>query len=345
MSEYPRDKLDGLESLTDETGIIQHTKFSIIDRKHGYATDDNARALIAALRHNQVYRTKDSINLAKTYLMFLLHMHREDGRFHNILGFNREYLDDVGSEDSTGHALWALGYTLNSNATDEMKKLAKWLFDKSLPAARRFTSPRARAFTLLGLTEYKTVHSDDDNVQKDIKKFSEQLVNQYREEAINEWKWFESYLTYANARLPNAIIKAHETSMNKEHLFTALESLDFLISVDFTDSVFQPVGTNGWYFKNSKKAKFDQQPIEASCMVEATVDAWKITGEEKYVGRALDAFKWFHAKNSAKINLINQNNFTCYDGITPRGLNLNQGAESTISYYLAYLKLVKNGLL
>ena len=345
MNQYPGIRLDGLETLTDETGIIQHTQFSIIDRKHGYATDDNARALIAALRHNQVYKRKDSIDLAKTYLMFLLHMHRDDGRFHNILGFNREYLDKVGSEDSTGHALWALGYTLNSNATEEMKKLAKWLFDRSLPAARRFSSPRARAFTLLGLAEYRTVHPQDNNILKDIKHFSELLVNQYREEATSEWKWYESYLTYANARLPNAVIRAYEIHENNEHLFVALESLDFLISEDFTDSVFQPVGTDGWYLKDSKKAKFDQQPLEASCMVEATVDAWKSTGEEKYLQRASDAFHWFHGKNSEKINLINPNNFTCYDGLTPQGLNLNQGAESTISYYLTYLKLVQNGLL
>jgi hypothetical protein len=345
MKKYPKNRLDGLIALTDETGLIQHTKFSVIDRRHGYTTDDNARALIAALRYNQVFGGKESLNLAKTYLTFLLHMHREDGKFHNLLGYNREYLDEEGTEDSMGHALWALGKTMNSKASEEMKILAKWLFDNSLPQVRRFTSPRATAFTLLGLNEYQSAYPEDNNILGDIKHFTDHLINQYHQEASADWKWYEGYMTYANARIPQSIMRSYNSTGNEDYYRIAKESLDFLIEVEFEETMFQPIGTDGWYKKNGEKPTFDQQPIEASCMVEAAIDTWKTSGEEKYSKIAYDSFQWFYGKNTNNKNLINLNNFTCYDGLTPKGINLNQGAESTVSYYLSYLKLEQNNLL
>jgi hypothetical protein len=336
---YPENRLDGLLELTDETGIIQHTKFSIIDRRFGYSTDDNARALIAALRHYGIYEENIALRFAKTYLMFLLHMHKNDGGYHNFLGYNRQYQDKEGTEDSLGHTLWALGVTINSSATVEMKKVAKWLFDNSLPLARKFTSPRARAFILLGLTEYQKAYLADENIRHNIRYFADQLINQYHIEASPDWKWYESYLTYANPRIPQALLSAYTQTRDKEYLRISRESLDFLIEIQFEDSIFQPVGTISWYHKGRSKAKYDQQPIEASCMVESAIDIAEISGEQKYNEIAINAFQWYHGKNTEKINLINQNNFTCYDGLTKSGLNLNQGAESTISYYLAYLKL------
>jgi hypothetical protein len=345
MKDYPGNRLDGLQDLTDETGIIQHTKFSIIDRRFGYSTDDNARALIAALRHHHIFVGNDSLKLAKIYLTFLLYMHRSDGKFHNFLGYNKEYQDEEGTDDSLGHSLWALGKTMNSNATEEMKKLAKWLFDNSLPHARKCTSPRARAFTILGLTEYQQVFPSDKNIQHNICFFADHLINQYYIESSKNWKWYESSMTYANARIPQSLFKAHSIIGNKEYLKVSRESLDYLIDVQFKDTVFHPIGTEGWYHKDGVKSEFDQQPIEASCMVEAAIDLGQIIGIEKYYKIALDSFYWFYGKNTENISLINLNNFTCYDGLTKRGLNLNQGAESTISFYLAYLKLKQSNLI
>jgi hypothetical protein len=347
LKTYPDDRLDGLIELTDETGIIQHTMFSLIDRRYGYTSDDNARALIAVLRHHKLYERKraDSLKLAKTYLTFLLYMHRVDGQFHNKLGYNKEYLDTEGTEDSLGHTLWALGATINSDVTPEMKKVAKWLFDNSLPHARRFTSPRARAFVTLGLTEYSKAYPKDTNIKPNIRFFSDLLVKQYNLESSDNWKWFESYMTYANARIPQALISAYNQLGEDKYNKIAKESLDFLTRVQFRDSVFQPVGTREWYHKNGEKAKYDQQPLEASCMVDALTDYGNMSNDKKYFRTAYDVFHWYYGENSEKTSLINNNNFTCYDGLTSKGLNLNQGAESTISYYLAYIKLKQHNLI
>jgi hypothetical protein len=272
-------------------------------------------------------------------------MHKEDGKFHNLLGFNREYLDDEGAEDSMGRAIWSLGCTINSNATQEMRKLAKWLFDESLPVARNFSSPRARSFTLLGLTEYWSAYQEDTNIVKDIEYFANTLVKQYNVESSKNWKWYEAYLTYVNARIPHSILGAYEIIGNKEYLEISMDSLDFLIDIEFKGSLYQPIGSDGWYFKNSVKAEYDQQPIEASCIVEATIRAWKLSGKKDYLQRALEAFQWYHKKNTAGADLVELSTFTCYDGLTPKGVNQNQGAESTISYYLAYFQLLKNNLL
>jgi hypothetical protein len=344
MRKYPEERLDGLLELTDETGIIQHTKFSIRDRRYGYTTDDNARALIAVLRHHQLFQENRALRLAKLYLMFLLHMQREDGIFHNVLGYNREYQDKEGTHDSLGHALWALGKTMNSGSTDEMKKVAKWLFDNSLPEARKFTSPRARAFTLLGLTDYQTAYPEDENIEQNIRYFADHLINQYQVEASQDWRWYERSITYANPRIPQSLLMAYAQTGEGKYLVVSKESLDFLVEIQFEDSIFHPIGTEAWYHKDGTKSKYDQQPIEASCMVESALDIAEISGKDRYIEIALDAFQWYHGKNNLKIDLVNQNNFTCYDGLTSKGLNLNQGAESTISYYLAYLKLKQRNL-
>jgi len=344
MNKYPENRFTGLLELTDETGIIQHTKFSIIDRRHGYSTDDNARALIAALRHHELFGGYESIKIAKIYLIFLLNMYRKDGRFHNFLGYNREYLDEVGTEDSLGHTLWALGKTINSNASDEMKKLAKWLFDNSLPHSRQFTSPRAKAFAILGLTNYYKTFQNDTNIEKDIRFFADNLIDQYNKESTRDWKWFEAYMTYANARLPHSLLKANDAVEDKNYLKVCLESFNYLTENQFENAVFQPIGTKGWFKKGGIKPKYDQQPLEASCMVEAAIDIGEKTGEKRYDKIAMDSFQWYYGKNTENSCLINTRNFTCYDGLTSKGLNIDQGAESTITYYLAYLKLKKRGL-
>jgi len=272
-------------------------------------------------------------------------MHRDDGKFHNLLGYNKDYQDEEGTEDSLGHILWALGATMNSKSTPEMKKAAKWLFDETLPHAREFTSPRARAYTTLGLTEYSKAHSDDENIPPNIQFFSDQLVNQYTIESKKDWKWYESYMTYANARLPHALIAAYNQIGEEKYMKTAEESLNFCIKTQFIGPIFQPIGTQGWYHRGGRKAEYDQQPLEASCLVDACIAQAGHRDKEKYHKIALNAFHWYYGKNTKHTSLINTNNFTCYDGLTRQGLNLNQGAESTISYYLAYLTLKQNNLL
>ena len=337
--------LDGLKALTDDVGMFQHTKFSTISRKEGYTTDDNARALIATLRHHRNFGDPDSLKLAETYLSFMLHMQRDDGRFRNLMGFDRGFRDDVGSEDCMGHALWACGYALSADAPEEMRLVAKEIFDRCLPPSRLFTSPRAKALTILGLCQYQRAFPKDLSLPRHIDEISSELIAQYGVEADEEWRWFESYLTYANARLPQALFVAHNSMGDSACLKVAVDSFDFLVETHITDGVFTPIGTECWYVKGGERAIYDQQPIEASCMVEAAVLSYVITGEEKYLESAKAAFEWYHGRNTKNVVLINSKTGKCYDGITPDGLNRNQGAEATISYYLAHLILLENDLL
>ena len=325
--------------------MFQHKKFSTIARKEGYTTDDNARALIAALMHYHNIGDPNSLQLAKTYLSFMLHMQREDGRFHNLMGFDRGFQDAVGSEDCLGHVLWACGYALIPDAPEDMRLVAKEIFDRCLPHSRLFTSPRAKALTILGLHHYQRAFPEDRNPSTHIMELSNELMIQYEVEADDEWRWFESYLTYANARLPQALLTAHLSTRKHSYLKIALDSFDFLVETQFSNGVFLPIGTEGWYVKGGNRAEYDQQPIEASCMVETAVLSYAVTGEEGYLETAKAAFEWYHGRNTKDVMLINGVTGSCYDGITPVGLNRNQGAEATLSYYLAYLTLLEKSLL
>ena len=343
--DLPELRLDGLNALTDEVGMLQHSKFSIIERQKGYTTDDNTRALISALRYNQVYKKTESIELIKKYLTFLLHMQNKDGSFSNFLEYDRTVKEKVGSEECMGRVLWACGTMLASKINEDMRQVAKEIFDKGLPFSRVFTSPRARAYTLLGLKGYHVAYPSDSNIHKNSKMHSNFLVNLFTVNSEEDWKWFEPYLTYANARISHALFSAYALNGDDNSLEIAVESLEFLIKTQLIEGVFIPVGSNGWYMKNAKKAIYDQQPIEASCTIEALIEAYNTTKKQEYLEYALDCFKWYHGANIKGVELFDLHTSTCFDGITPKGLNRNQGAESTLSYYMAYLVLKINKIL
>ena len=171
-----------------------------------------------------------------------------------------------------------------------------------------------------------------------MRALADQLLDNYKLESSSDWRWFEPYLTYVNGRLPQALFKAYKKTNVKKYLQTAKESFDFLLGVGMIDEKFVPIGNNGWYRKGRERAMYDQQSIETSCMVEAALDAFRVTGDEKYRRKAQDVFDWFLGKNSQGVVVYNPETGGCYDGITPQGLNLNQGAESTVSYLLARLE-------
>lgn len=328
-----------LRRLTDSTGILQHTKYSVPDRREGYTTDDNARALVVVLRLLGMSKKPSLLRLAETYLSFLVQVQKSDGSFHNFMGFDQRPRDEEGSPDSAGRALWACGVAVSSDVPAGFKSIAKEMFDKGLP--HMFSTPhlRAKAYAIQGLCGYARAYPEDPNVVPNLRALSNRLCESYETNSSAAWKWFEPVLTYANPRLPQSLLLSYEITGDSRFLRIAEEALDFLISVEIINGMLVPVGNRGWYAKAGKRPLYDQQPIEASCMVEAAAAAFRITRDKEYSDAAKRAFGWFARRNTNGVQLCEPATGACYDGITPQGVNLNQGAESTVSYLLARLAM------
>ena len=319
--------------------MLQHSKYSTPNRKEGYATDDNARALIACTNYLMLFNDTSAKRLVDTYLCFLLHMQRSDGKMHNFLGYDRTFIDEIGSEDCMGRTLWACGYCLDSKLPEEKRLVAKEIFDNVFKWTPNFTSPRAKAYSIIGLFHYRKAYPDDQNVKSNIIEFAEQLSEQFEQASSGGWDWFESYLTYSNARLPQALFLSYEATGKNGYLQVATKSMKFLINTQTINKMFVPIGNQGWYKKGSNRAIYDQQSVEASCTTEAAIAGFRNTLEEEYLKAAYVAFEWYFGGNTKGVTLYDQENGSCCDGITSDGLNLNKGAEATLSYLLARLNL------
>ncbi len=336
----PPVKLDFVRSLTDDTGLLQHAKFGTPRREEGYTTDDNARALIALAKYFQAKGSSKIVNeLIDTYLSFVLHMQGKNGKMHNLLSYDRRFMDHEASEDCMGRTLWSCGFVMASNLSFEKRLIGKEVFDKLLPWAFFFKSPRSKAFTLMGLKYYQKAYPKDSNLKKGIREFAEKLLGHYKAEHSKDWRWFESYLTYANGRLPQALFEANQEIANNHSLQTAKESIDFLLEVQIVNGTFVPIGNRGWYKKGEKRATYDQQSVEAAVMTEAAISAFRETGDTHYILTALAIFNWFFGKNTSKLAVYDSDTGGCYDGITPEGLNLNMGAEAIVCYLSAALEI------
>ena len=329
--------LDFVRALTDDVGMLQHSKYATPNRKEGYTTDDNARALVACINYFMLFNDVSVKKLIDTYLSLLFYMQRSDGKMHNYLSYDRQLLDEIGSEDCLGRTLWACGYCLDSKLPEETKLLSKEVFDRVFRWASGFTSPRAKAYSIMGLFHYQKAHPEDQNVKLNIISIADQLNNQFELESSVGWEWFESCLTYSNARLPHSLFLAYEATGEKKYLQVASKSMKFLINTQTINKVFVPIGNRGWYKKGSYRAIYDQQSVEASCTTEAAIAAFRNTGEEGYFQAAYEAFAWFLGGNLKGLMLYSPENGSCCDGITPQGLNLNKGAESTLAYLQARL--------
>jgi hypothetical protein len=337
--ELPSINCNWLLELTDDTGILQHAKSSIADRREGYTTDDNARALIAALKCYELGTNQQILKLARTYLGFLLYAQKEDGRVHNLIGYNRSFLDSEGSEESLARVLWACGFSQNAPIPEDFRMTAKEVFDRSLVWASRSSVPRVHALAILGLYHYSRAFPRDKNPQLNVIHLADRLCTAYKGVSTSSWQWFEPYLTYGNARLPHALFRAYEATGKQDYLRIAKKTFGFLAEQDIVQDVYQPVGNKGWHSRDGVRALYDQQPIEASCMVEAASAAFQVTGKETYSKIAHIAFDWFMGKNSKKLMVYSPATGGCCDGLTPRGLNRNQGAEAGLSYLMARLEM------
>ncbi len=338
---YPR--LDHLRVLTDDTGILQHARFDIPDRDHGYCTDDNARALIVTLLTQHVLADKDNDRgvLAHRYLSFLQQAYNEqNGRFRNFMGYDRRWKEDEGSEDSHGRALWALGQTVLDSPSQSMAAAAMALFERALPRAIELQSPRAIAYTLLGVEAYLRRFSGATEVRRAHVVLAERILEAFTLYAKADWPWPEETLTYANGLLPHALIGAGNRLGRQEMIDTGLRTLQWLSEVQ-TDPKghFVPIGNRGWFSRDGVQARFDQQPIEVQHMTDAALEAFRATGDHQWLDVARRAFEWFLGRNDLGQPVCDHATGGCRDGLQPEGLNHNQGAESTLAWLHSLLAM------
>lgn len=341
-AELPPIKIDYLERLTDETGILQHAIFDVPNYDEGYTTDDNARALIvSALLEELGEDSSTARSLASRFLAFLWHaFNQKIGRFRNFLSYDRCWTEDVGSEDSHGRALWGLGAVLGHAEDAGFRGLASRLFALALPAVLQFSSPRAWAFTLIGLDGYLREFSGDRVAQNARKTVVEKLLNLYRQTSCSEWLWFEDTLAYSNASLPHALLVAGGQMGRKDAVEIGLKTLGWLADIQTAaQGHFVPIGSNGFYSKGGEKARFDQQPIEASAMVSACLEAFRLTLDERWRDEASRAFEWFLGRNDLGIPLYDPFTGGCRDGLHADRANENQGAESSLAFILSLLEM------
>jgi glycosyltransferase involved in cell wall biosynthesis len=344
LDRLPALKLDHLYRMTDHTGMVEHAVFVVPNYPEGYSTDDNARALIVTtlLEEIGVHAPANSADLASRYLAFLWHAFDPvTKRFRNSLTYECQWHEVEGSEDSHGRALWGLGTVLGRSKNAGLRGAAGRMFELAIPAAVEFKSPRACAFALLGLQEYLDSFPGDRAALSASDVLANRLLNSYRTHRSNDWKWFENGLSYSNARLPQALMRAGVRSGNEEMVLAAVEALDWLVSIQRCDvkGHFVPIGSEGFYSKTTEKARFDQQPVEACAEVSACLEAYRATGKGRWRKEAWSAFNWFLGDNDLQIALYDPATGGCRDGLHPDRANENQGAESTLSFLMALLEM------
>jgi len=346
LNHLPAIKLNHLQRMTDTTGIVEHAVFAVPNYPEGYSTDDNARALIVCVLLEELNsgNADEVADLASRYLAFLwFAFETATKRFRNCLSYERQWQEREGSEDSHGRALWGLGTVLGRSKDAGLRGAAGRLFELALPAAVEFKSPRACAFALLGFQEYLDSFPGDRAVLHACEVLANHLLALYRSNKSANWSWFEKSLAYSNARLPQALLRTGLRNSNNEMIEAGLESLAWLATEQRCEAKghFVPIGSQGFYSKNSPKARFDQQPVEACAEISACLQAFAATGKSHWRKEAWSAFNWYLGDNDLQVALYDSGTGGCRDGLHPDRANENQGAESTLSFLLSLLEMKK----
>lgn len=336
----PEFSLKYIKLLTDSTGIIQHAKYGIPNWKEGYCLDDNSRALIMALMSYQLDGNEDALKLMNPYMSFIHYMQNEDGSFRNFLSYSRQYLDELGSEDAFGRTVWALGYLVHYSPGSSYAEFGEELLWKALPRAENLEHLRGVANSIIGICYYLKTHSSNKEMMKMMLRLTKRLTDAFEATSGENWQWFENHLTYDNAILPLALYHSAEISGDKKVLEIASQSTRFLELLTVNDKYLNPIGNNGWYFREGKIPLHDQQAIETMAMVLMYSQAFSVTREEEYLKKMTRSYLWFLGENSLRTPLYDQETTGCCDGLQMHGINRNQGAESTLAYLISHLTVM-----
>ncbi|MBW2544369.1 MAG: glycosyltransferase [Deltaproteobacteria bacterium] len=337
----PPFNLAHVRRLTDDTGIIQHARYSVPNRKEGYCLDDNARGLLMATMAYRQQKDPATLELLPVYLSYTDYMQNEDGSFRNFLSYNRNFLDEVGSEDSFGRTIWALGYLIHFSPNDAFFQLANELFSRAYPNLQNMHSIRGIANTIIGICHYLHRYPSDEGMNKTLRDMAYKIVVSYENESDQDWRWFEPALTYDNGIIPLALFHAHEITGDEKALAVARETADFLEKIIFRDEYLAPVGTEGWYQKGGQCAQYAQQAIDVMASVMMFYQAYVVTMDKHYLDRMFASFMWFLGENDLRIPLYDFETCGCCDGLESHGVNRNQGAESILAYLIAHLTVLR----
>ena len=335
----PDRRLDHLFAMSDDTGILQHARYSTPDRNHGYCTDDNARALIVTTMAWTLFQDEEVLPYLRTYLAFMHYAQMpETGRLRNFMGYDRRWLEQDGSDDCQGRTIWALGHLIAHAPTESMKKLATDLFRPAVSATNTLRWPRSWALAILGLHYYLRESPQDQEVLDRKINLAERLNGVFVDHESDDWPWFEDVVTYDNGRMPQALIIAGHCLERQELVDRGLRSLRWLLEQQTApEGHLSIIGNKGWLKRNGEKPKFDQQPLEAAALIGACKAAYRATGEENWLFQMRRCFEWYIGRNDLAVSMVDFKARGCFDGLNADGPNRNQGAESLLSWLLSLL--------
>lgn len=337
----PPFSLAHINRMTDDTGIIQHAKFGIPNLKEGYCLDDNARALLMVLMAHRQMKNMRALELSPIYLSYIHYMQNPDGTFRNFMSFSRQFLDEVGSEDSFGRTIWALGYLLGNAPNDAYYQTGKLVFFNAAPNFEKLKSIRSIANTMIGISYYLKSNPSDDSMTERLRSLAHSLIKHYNENETPDWKWFEALLAYDNGILPLALLHSAEILNDEKITKVAIESMDFLTKHTLKDNYLSIIGNEEWFEKEGNRSVFAQQPIDAMAMVLMYHQAYHLTKNKEYLSQLYTSFLWFLGENDLRMSLYDFETKGCCDGFERSGVNRNQGAESSLAYLISHLTVLQ----
>ncbi|WP_035671089.1 glycosyltransferase [Flavobacterium sp. 83] len=342
---FPPIKIDHIEKLTTDFGILQFSKFSTPDPESGYTLDDNARALINMVLYNKAFPDKNTLKLANTYLNFIEGIQQSNGWFDNYKSFDHQLTKqngEVNLEDANGRALWSLGTVISHRESLPLDMICQAVkcWDKALKRIDNIKSPRAIAYALKGLYFYYSFYKDDE-IKPHIQKLADELLHHYNINSAENWCWYEDYMTYANNVLPEAMMYSYLVTKNPKYKKIAVITFDFLLSHYFMKGQLKVISNRGWFKKENERIFYGEQPIEVATTIIALDLFYEVTKNKKYKDQLKLAFIWFLGNNHLKQIMYNPENGASYDGLEDKHININQGAESTLCYFKARLIMEK----
>ena len=339
--ELPEPPLDHLKRMTDDTGLFQHAKFVIPNRRHGYCTDDNARAAAAMLKYYQIYAEPEALRLFEIYLSFICHAQKPDGTVHNFMDFNRNWVADEPASDALGRTLWTFGAIIAQPPSPNYLSIIKQCFDRSAHLIPTF-SLRQKAYAIFGLADYLSQFPGASETKRLLTLAADGLTDAYETTQSEDWQWFENILAYDNAILPEALFVAALALSEEKYLNIAEKTCNFLLETIYNGKHFSFIGCNGWYVKGGSRASFDQQPIEVASTVAMLKTAFEATTNQNCLHLQRKAFDWFLGDNDLHTAVYNFRTKGCCDALEPGGVNINQGAESMLSFLSSLLTVIES---